>query len=106
MVVSDVTASKIVGELAIDDAQGGTIEIQNDERSWEKYYAFVVGEQAAFFVISPYVGMLAPRGGANQFSDSAILKISKTGTGSNGITSGTFVVAGTEAETWIYQIRS
>lgn len=101
----DVLPSKIAGEVIVDDAQSGTIKIQNDERSWEKYYAFVVGDQASSFVVNPFVGMLAPRGGANEFSDSAVLEISAAEVGC-AVASSTFVVVGTEAETWTYQIQS
>jgi hypothetical protein len=76
------------------------IEIQNDERSWEKYYAFVIGD-AALLVVEPGVGMLAPCGGANNFSDTAKLQVRRSGNGSHG---SAWLVIGTEAERWTYKL--
>jgi hypothetical protein len=77
------------------------IEIQNDERSWEKYYAIVIGDAASLVVVEPRVGMLAPRGGANNFSDTAQLQVRRSGNRSQG---STWLVIGTEAERWTYKL--
>jgi hypothetical protein len=77
-----------------------TIKVKNDERSWEKYYAFVIGD-VALLVVEPRVGMLAPRGGANNFSDTAKLQVRRSGNGSHG---SAWLVIGTEAERWTYKL--
>ena len=76
------------------------VDIQNEERSWEKYYAFIV-VNAGSLVVEPRVGVLAPRGGTNHYSDTAQLKV--TGAGSSGNNT-TWLVVGTEAETWTYKL--
>ena len=97
-------------QLALDETTGkATVEIQNDERSWEKFYAFVVPEedllsqQQKFFVVEPKVGLLAPRGGTNDFSDRATVQVQRT-TGSNEVVAAAryFLVVGTEAEKWTH----
>lgn len=76
------------------------VEIQNDERSWEKYYAFAVGDDAGSVAVEPRVGMLAPRGGANNFSDKSQLKVQ----GNIGSQGNAWLVVGTEAEKWTYKL--
>jgi hypothetical protein len=74
------------------------VDIKNDERSWEKFHAFIVGD-AGSLVVEPRVGMLAPRGGANNYSDTAQLRV--TGAGNSG---NVWLVVGTEAEKWTYKL--
>jgi hypothetical protein len=81
-----------------EDAAALVVDIKNDERSWEKYYAFILGD-AGSLVVEPRVGMLAPRGGANNYADTAQLKV--TGAGSSG---NVWLVVGTEAERWTYKL--
>eukprot|EP00566_Odontella_aurita_P023386 CAMPEP_0113534688 /NCGR_PEP_ID=MMETSP0015_2-20120614/5295_1 /TAXON_ID=2838 /ORGANISM="Odontella" /LENGTH=203 /DNA_ID=CAMNT_0000433871 /DNA_START=220 /DNA_END=831 /DNA_ORIENTATION=+ /assembly_acc=CAM_ASM_000160 len=65
------------------------VEVRNLERTWEKYYAVVMRrtDSGTFgevpFLVKPGVGMLAPRGGANNacdpgqpYSDSAEISVS------------------------------
>lgn len=77
----------------------GTVTIQNEERSWEKYYAFLIGGDSESLVVEPNVGMLAPRGGTEYFQDFEQLTVHGEAAGRNS-----FLVVGTEAETWIYKI--
>jgi hypothetical protein len=77
------------------------IEIQKDKRSWEKYYAIVIGDAASLVVVEPRVGMLAPHGGAHNFSDTAQLQVCCSGNRSQG---STWLVIGTEAERWTYKL--
>ena len=107
-------------QLALNDNGKASVEIQNDERSWEKFYAFVVVSEEeddlvleqqqqqqlllSQFVVEPKVGQLAPRGGTNDFSDRATINVT---TGNNKIEKGRnqfFLVVGTEAETWKYRL--
>jgi hypothetical protein len=101
-------------ELILDEG-GREIQIQNEERSWEVYYAFVVGplsETKGRIVIEPRVGQLAPRGvGVGPFSDTAILKVqyhgpwsSSTGMEASGPPS--WLVVGTEAARWFYRLQT
>jgi hypothetical protein len=86
--------------LSIGPSGNTAVEISNDERSWEKYYGFVIGAASSSYSIEPRVGMLAPRGGANNFSDSATIKIS--GNVNAGVD--TWILLCTEAETWVYRL--
>lgn len=81
-----------------------SVNIRNDERSWEKYYAFIVGPAAETTTVRPWVGQLAPRGGSNMFSDSAVLEISCPT--SCVVDEESFLVIGTEAEKWFYKLVS
>jgi hypothetical protein len=84
-------------ELSIDSGSI-SIQIKNVERSWEKYYAFLVGENAGSLAVEPNVGILAPRGGTETFQDNAKLTITGI-VGDNCI----WLVVGTEAEKWVYR---
>ena len=87
-------------ELKVEIDAPSAIEVQNDERSWEKYYAFVVGPNSSSFSVDPRVGILAPRGGANNFSDKAQLLIQRK----NAMLGDSWLVIGTEADKWIYKL--
>eukprot|EP00980_Cylindrotheca_fusiformis_P029592 scaffold23554_cov142-Cylindrotheca_fusiformis.AAC.1 len=81
----------------------GSVEIKNEERSWEKYYAFIVGgddETQDSLVVEPRVGILAPRGGTESFRDAAQITVQ----GETRESENVFLVVGTEAESWIYKI--
>ena len=94
-------------ELVLGDDNKITVEIQNDERSWEMYYAFVIGPSAETIKVQPWVGQLAPRGGANHFSDSAVLDVSSRATDNNVLLGeGNFLIVGTEADKWLYKLIS
>jgi len=84
------------------------IKIQNDERSWESYYAFIVGPLSEVIVIEPKVGQLAPRGGVKQFSDTAVLKVRVQDATLPMLDSGdvSWLVVGTEAERWFYRVST
>jgi hypothetical protein len=105
-------------------ASDQTIHIQNDERTWETYYAFVIGPLSATIVVEPNVGQLAPRGGVHPFSDAAQLTVTNlvdraerattevtlsppkpdTSTGANMVGGESYLVVGTEAERWFYRL--
>lgn len=77
-----------------------SVQIQNEERSWEKYYAFLIGDNIDTLVVEPSVGMLAPRGGTENFPDTAQLTVQ----GATGVGGKAFLAVGTEAEKWVYKI--
>jgi hypothetical protein len=79
----------------------GSVQIQNEERSWEKYYAFLIGDNIDTLVVEPSVGMLAPRGGTENFPDTAQLTVQGATDGAGG---NAFLAVGTEAEKWVYKI--
>jgi hypothetical protein len=80
---------------------GAVVEIQNDERSWEKYYAFVIGdEDCCPYYVAPRVGMLAPRGGSNDYTDTAQVAVHVT----DSTQGNWWLVVGTEAASWSYKI--
>lgn len=96
------------GEIQVGDS----IQIRNDERTWETFYAFVLSSSKVGVI--PETGSLAPRGGANSvgdkdkpYSDSAILNIVETGEQSgvdNDESNCTWLIVGTEEATWKYRI--
>lgn len=82
-----------------------TIEVQNAERSWEMFYAFVVGPLAESITARPWVGQLAPRGGINQFSDTVVIQIGGSQTSAGGSSENdSWLVVGTEADKWFYKL--
>ena len=94
--------------LDANNDSAGIVTIQNDERSWEKYYAFVIGDDDSAqqcCSVRPCRGTLAPRGGVNNFPDQARIQISWDSTSSNKLEGNVWVVIGTEAERWTYQIQ-
>lgn len=101
-----------------------TITIKNEERSWEQFYAYILGSSNSIatasedlFQLSSVRGHLAPRGGASNacdaskpYSDSADIRIEFVGDPQAAAT--TFVtdeelllVVGTEAEVWRWQLN-
>jgi hypothetical protein len=101
-------------QLALDSLGMATVQVKNLERSWEKYYSFIVGDADAnadvlsSITVEPRVGMLAPRGSGNDsFSDHAQLKLTMKaienqplpGTGIN-----CWLLVGTEEESWFYKL--
>ena len=98
-----------------------TIQIQNEERSWEKFYSFVLlcdDDQkkidASYLVlVSPRMGILAPRGtgtgsspaasSSADFSDAIELRVSGmiVDTSAAGKL---WLLVGTEAEKWVYKL--
>ena len=98
-----------------DNVKSHTISITNDERSWEKYYAYILPNNnlEQYFQISSLRGHLAPRGGASNacdaskpYSDSASVTIELIGDNHAAITGQrVLLVVGTEAEIWRYQLN-
>ena len=100
-----------------------TITITNDERSWEKFYAFILPPSPSIghstnnnksspvpFSVSPSNGTLAPRGGASNLCDEtkpyldyANISIERIGGAAND-KDGWLLVVGTEAEVWRYRL--
>ena len=105
---------QLKGALTFNDsAKSHTITITNDERSWEKYYAYILPSNVEqSFRISPLRGHLAPRGGASNacdaskpYSDSAHVTIEFIGDDHDNIAGEeVLLVVGTEAEIWRYQL--
>jgi hypothetical protein len=97
--------------LSSDKGLSTEIRIHNDERSWEVYYAFIVGPLSNSIVVEPRVGQLAPRGGVNQFSDSAVLTVlfQDRGVPASSVFAGgeqSWLVVGTEAARWFYRLQT
>jgi hypothetical protein len=102
-----------------------TITIKNDERSWEKFYAYILGSSdknsnsiAAIasedlFQLSSVRGHLAPRGGASNacdtskpYLDSADIRIEFVGDPQQAaVDEELLLVVGTEAEVWRWQLN-
>ncbi|KAL7525091.1 hypothetical protein ACHAWF_001207 [Thalassiosira exigua] len=114
---AEQSSKPLLGTLTLEEHnEMHTITIKNDERSWEKFYAFVLpddGGGAVGFGISPASGTLAPRGGASNacddtrpYSDEATIAIERRG-GADAVAKGEerLLVAGTEAEAWRYRLR-
>ncbi len=91
------TSNNLPIELAVHADHTTQIEIQNQERSWEMFYAFVIGPSASTTIVRPWVGQLAPRGGVNQFSDSMLLQIETL-----DLVGDYMLVVGTEEQKWFY----
>ena len=97
-----------------------SITIKNDERSWEKYYAYILSTSSShivddcpFRIISQKAGVLAPRGGASNlcdestpYLDNAIISIEWIGSGGDSsiVANEWLLVVGTEAEVWRYHL--
>lgn len=106
---------QLAGSLTFSErAKSHKISITNDERSWEKYYAFVLPNTfQQSFLISSLRGVLAPRGGASNacdaskpYSDSAHITIELVGDDDATIVRGeVLLVVGTEAEIWRYELN-
>jgi hypothetical protein len=118
-----------VGNGSSSQGQPGvSITIQNEERSWEKFYTFVLlvedepttGETAinnkspmvidASYVVrvEPRMGILAPRGKRSEddgsFSDSVQLRICMTNNADPETAGKLWLLVGTEAERRVYKV--
>lgn len=106
---------QLAGSMTFSEcAKSHTISITNDERSWEKYYSFVLPNTfQQSFRISSMRGILAPRGGASNacdaskpYSDSAHITVELIGDDHASIVGGeVLLVVGTEAEIWRYELN-
>ncbi len=111
----DHKGKQLAGTLIFSECvKSHTISITNDERSWEKYYAFVLPNSfQQSFRISSLRGVLAPRGGASNacdaskpYSDSAHITIELIVDDHAIIAGGeVLLVVGTEAEIWRYELN-
>ena len=112
------TTATTIPELVIKATTKTMVTIQNEERSWERFYAFilvtgggpkdVVAAPNEMVVVEPRVGQLAPRGGANSYSDKATLSVSiqpNSSFSSFPSSCDWWLVIGTEADTWRYRLR-
>mmetsp|Transcript_2672 Transcript_2672/g.4546 ORF Transcript_2672/g.4546 Transcript_2672/m.4546 type:complete len:254 (-) Transcript_2672:10-771(-) len=107
---------QLAGTLTFNDStKSHTISITNDERSWEKYYAYVLPNNNVqqLFRLSSLRGHLAPRGGASNacdaskpYSDSAHITIELISDDYVTIAGDeVLLIVGTEAEIWRYQLN-
>ena len=88
----------------------GTVVIQNQEPTWERFYTKLVRTDSAAedsattgicpLTVNPSQGQLAPRGGSGGRSDSVVLTVE--GDSSHGSWS---LLVGTEEEKWHFVIR-
>ena len=111
-------------ELIIkDNGKYASATIINLERTWEKFYAFIMRQNedckvgfphsnGAPFLVEPEFGSLAPRGGASNacdpkkpYSDSAKLTVSYDSSGEDKVSvEDWWLVVGTEEEKWYYRL--
>jgi hypothetical protein len=97
-------------QLELDSHGMATVQVQNQERSWEKYYSFLVGDEdiLSWITVEPRLGMLAPRGGVSDFSDQAQLKLKLTITANENQplprNRNCWLLVGTEEESWFYKV--
>lgn len=114
-------STKPTSDTLIFDEQhiSHSITIKNDERSWEKYYAYILSATSSscidcpFRIISQTAGVLAPRGGtpnlcdeSTPYLDNAIISTEWVGSSgdSNMAVNEWLLVVGTEAEVWRYRL--
>lgn len=114
--------SKILGTITLSSGPT-SINIVNDERTWEPFYVKVVPtttcETAASrdfddthpLSIHPRAGTLAPRGGAvnlcdptSPYSDAATITVDAP-SGLSSLQDPLYVIIGTEEEKWYYRIE-
>jgi hypothetical protein len=90
-----------------------TVQIRNDERSWEKFYTFVMlvdddhtKLDASYLIkVSPKLGMLAPRGTiTDEFSETVELQIQAKVAADLAASETLWLLVGTEAEKWVYRL--
>ena len=96
---------------------GENFKITNEERSWERFYAFILPEtKRNVFRVIPETGHLAPRGGASNicdenkpYLDTAVIRVIQNDD-VNSICNNLgddyccHVVVGTEEATWFYKV--
>ena len=91
--------------LKLDKQGKVTFTITNDERSWEKYHIFWMGNDASKGVVQvhPSAGMLAPRGTSTSdgYSDSETISVVVL---DPKVLQGGWILAITEADTWKFRI--
>ena len=74
-------SNRVVNVLRLEQGRAQTATILNEELSWEPFYASVESSLTGRRIsgddvrVAPSAGTLAPRGGANLYSDSAKLQI-------------------------------
>lgn len=116
------SAKPVMATLLFDKEKSThAISIKNDERSWERYYAFILPNNnhddcgLCGFRVSPATGSLAPRGGASNvcdeskpYSDSAVITMQWSGEDDVDVVGpgekDLVLVVGTEAEVWRYRL--
>ncbi|KAL3908988.1 MAG: hypothetical protein SGARI_002816 [Bacillariaceae sp.] len=116
---SNIQELRIFSLDADSAAAARSVRVQNEERSWEKLYAFVLlcdddddqtkTDASDLVLVSPLVGMLAPRGTASPkkdgFSDSIELQVSARIVVDDASTAGKlWLLVGTEAEKWVFKL--
>ena len=88
----------------LQSCEGATVT--NEEVSWEPFWARVEtanGQAASRAHVTPPHGTLAPRGGADKYTDSCTFQIK--GNSSAAITDDLFLVVRTEQESWVWQLQ-
>jgi len=112
----DEFGSSFDGEIQIGDS----VQIKNEERTWETFYAFVLSSSSSSdetlpLTVYPETGSLAPRGGAanvcdenKPYLDSASLTVVETGWNEVNDFRNEFMwlIIGTEETSWKYRIVS
>ena len=94
--------------LKLNEQGKVTFTITNEERSWEKYHIFWMGNNndndfKVVAQIQPMAGMLAPRGTSSSDGYSDTETISVAVLDPNAIQEG-WILAATEADTWKFRI--
>lgn len=108
--------SQVKGEVHLATGDAQQVQLMNEELSWEPFYVMI--ETAAGAVIeggtnivqvSPWKGMLAPRGGRNQYTDHCSLLITRIDDGTISafhVLGGQqlYLVVRTECEFWVWRL--
>jgi hypothetical protein len=82
--------------------------VVNEEVSWEPFYATIETEGGAacdYLTVSPANGTLAPRGGADIYTDTCQFTVDVNGADSACLTSGVHLVVRTELDRWTWQVE-
>jgi len=87
---------------------GEQVLIQNEELTWEPFYAAIHiadgSSDCGDMTVKPTAGNLAPRGGRNNFSDSCRLRVEQSGGQTVTPTTEQYLVVRTETEHWAWRI--
>jgi hypothetical protein len=111
-------SNRVVDVLRLEKDRAPTVTIFNEELSWEPFYASVESSLTGRRIsgddvrVSPSSGTLAPRGGANHYSESARLQvhiISKhlfRNDGGGPVPEELYLVVRTECDVWTWRLIS
>lgn len=112
-------SNRVVNVLRLENDRAATVTIFNEELSWEPFYASLESSLTGFRIsgdidvrVAPSSGTLAPRGGANRYSDRARLQVhiiskpSFCNHGGGPIPEELYLVVRTECDVWTWRLIS